>query len=123
MFWCVLYHLGRQLVIATLLVEGHVSIHTGQPIAPAALTYMCEGLDDKEAKLLVLVAFGDGDILNMTDAAKTEEELAMDEDSAYSDDLVACFVEDDDGEVCARGCAHGVELIDPYFLAEIIDDS
>jgi len=53
---------------------------------------MREGLDDTEAKLLALLAFVDGDILNMTDTAETAEKLALDEDGAYSDDLVARLV-------------------------------
>lgn len=83
---------------------------------------MRESLNDTEAKLLALVVFVDGDILDVADAAETTEELALDEDGANSDDLVVRLVEDDDGEVCARRCAHGVELIDPRYLAEVVDD-
>jgi len=82
---------------------------------------MREGLDYMEAKLLALVAFGDGNILDLTDTAETAEELVVDEDGTYSNDLVTRLVEDDDGEVRVRGCTHDVELIDPRCLAEVID--
>jgi len=49
---------------------------------------MRESLNDTEAKLLALVVFVDGDILDVADAAETTEELALDEDGANSDDLV-----------------------------------
>lgn len=83
---------------------------------------MRESLDDTEAKLLALLGFINGDILYVTDTAETTEELALDEDGAYSNDLVARLVEDDDGEVCARVRAHGVELVDPRCLTEVVDD-
>jgi hypothetical protein len=83
---------------------------------------MRESLDDTEAKLLSLLGFINGDILYVTDTAETAEELAFDEDGAYSNNLVARFVEDDDGEICTRACAHGVELVDPRYLAEVVDD-
>jgi hypothetical protein len=83
---------------------------------------MREGLDDTKAKFLALLAFVDGDILNVTNTAETTEELALDEDGTYSNDLVTRLVENDNGEVCTRDCAHGVELVDPCYLAEIVDD-
>lgn len=83
---------------------------------------MRESLDDTETKLLALLGFINGDVFYVTDTAKTTEELALDEDGADSNDLVARLVEDDDGEVCARVCAHGVELVDPRCLAKVIDN-
>lgn len=96
---------------------GVITVRNGLRTA-TALTNIREGQDDTETKLLSLLALVDGDILNVTNAAETAEKHALDDDSAYSDDLVARLVEDDDGEVCARGCAHGVELADPRYFAE-----
>jgi len=120
----VLCHFVLLLDVATLLVEGNVGIIAVQNglVTAIALTDVCECLDDTHAKLLALLAFIDGDVFDMTDASETTEKLAFNEGGAYCDDLVARLVEDDDGVVGTRGCAHGVELIDPGCLTEIIDD-
>lgn len=91
-FWCVINTFGRILChlvllldVATLFVEGNVGITTVQDglITAAVLTDMCESLDDTEAKFLALLAFVDGDVLDVTDTTETAEELALDEDGAY----------------------------------------
>lgn len=91
-------------------------------VATTALTDVCESLDDTQAKFLALLTFIYGDVLDVTDASETTEEFTLDEEGAYSDDLVARLVEDYDGIVGARGYAHGVELIDPCCFTEVVDD-
>ena len=83
---------------------------------------MREGLDDALTKLLALLALVDGNVLNVTDEAKTAEELALDEDAADADDAVAGVVDDDEGIVCLGHCAHGVELVHPRGFTEVVDD-
>lgn len=83
---------------------------------------MREGLDDTLTELFALLALVDGNVLNVTDAAETAEELAFDEDAADTDDAVAGVVNDDEGVVCPRCCTHGVELVHPGGLTGVTDD-
>lgn len=83
---------------------------------------MRECLDDAQAEFLALLAFVDGNVLNVTDAAETAEELAFDKDGTDADDAVAGVVDDDEGVVCSGEGAHGMELVHPGGFTEVVDD-
>lgn len=58
----------------------------------------------------------------MSYAAKSPEELALDEHTSDTDDLVAGFIDDDEGVVGPRGWADGVELGYPFRFAGVGDN-
>lgn len=70
-------------------------------VAPIVLTDVREGLDDALTELLALLALVDGNVLNVTDATETAEELAFDEDATDANDAVAGVVDEDEGVVCS----------------------
>jgi len=100
---------------------GIIAVQNGLVTTPV-LTDGCKSLDDTQTELLPLLAFVYCDILDVTHASKSSEKLALDEYSAYSNDLVAGLVEDDDGIVGVRRLPHGVELVDPSSLSKVVDD-
>ena len=81
---------------------------------------MGEGLDDAKAELLALHLTGNGDVLDVADAAEPAQKFLLDENAAGADDLV-CLTRDDDEDVVRRwlAVAHRVELSRPRLCAHI----
>lgn len=91
-------------------------------VAPAVFTDTCQRPDDPQPKLLALLILVDGNVLDVANAAKPAEELALDEDGADSDDTVGVLVDNDDSVVGARCGTACLELRAPRFLAWVRDD-
>ena len=69
-----------------------------------------------------MLALVDGNVLNVTDAAETAKELALDEDTADAYNAVTGVVDDNEAVVCSGRGAHGVELVRPSSLTEVLDN-
>ena len=83
---------------------------------------MRERLDNPLTELLALLALVHRNVLNMSDAAKPAQKLALDKDGADADDAVGGLVDDDETVVGVGDGAHGVELVDPGGFAKVVDD-
>ena len=88
-------------------------------VAAHVLGDVCEGLYDAEAELLSLHLTGDGDVLDVSDAAEPAQKFALNKDAASANDSIG-FAGDDDEDVVRRGlAAHGIELSRPRFCAHV----
>ena len=91
-------------------------------VAPAVLADARERMNNTQAELLALLALVYGDILDMAHAAKSAQELALDEDSADGDDAVRRLVDDDNAVVRPRCRTQRLELRAPPFLTGVGND-
>jgi len=91
-------------------------------ITPDVLTDIRERLDNSQSQLLPLLLLIHRNVLNVPHASQAPQELAFDENTADSNDLVGPLVYYDDWVVCARGGTHGIELRDPGSFSGIGDD-
>ena len=88
-------------------------------IAPHTLANSSERLDDAQPKLLALLALVDGDVLDVADGAEPAEELALDEDTSNTNNLIRSTIKNNESVIRIYACALLVELSDPSSFARI----
>jgi len=101
LWWGVFDHLNFFEFVSALLVEGDISLTAVQDslVRSHALADRGERLDNPQPKLLPLHALINGNILDMSDGAEAANELALEEDSANTNERVRGAINDDDGEI------------------------
>lgn len=90
-------------------------------IAPAVLADPSQSLDDAQADLLPLDILVDRDVLDVSDAPESAQELALNEDTTDADDSVRVAVDYDECVVGVRAVLLLVELRNPGLFAGVCD--
>lgn len=90
-------------------------------IAPAVLADPSQRLDDAQAYLLPLDILVHRDVLNVSDAPESTQELALNENTSDTDDPVCVTVDYDECVVGVRAVLLLVELRDPGLFARVGD--
>jgi len=120
----VLCHFILLLLETAFLVEGDVGVAAVEDgfVTTRGLADVGESLDDAKTEFLSLLRLVYRNVLDVSDGAKSAEELALNEKRSDSHDLVGVDVEDDDGKVSVRCGAHGIELGQPSTFSGVCND-
>lgn len=88
-------------------------------IAARALRDLREGLDYAETEFLALHLTGNGNILDMPNAAEPAQKFALNKDATGANDLIGLARDNDKDIVRPRLFAHGSELRCPRLCAHV----
>ena len=88
-------------------------------VAAHVLRDLRERLDDAEAEFLALHLAGNGDVLDVPNAAEPAQKFALHKDAAGAHDLIGLARDDDEDVVRPRLAAHVAELSRPRLRAHV----
>jgi hypothetical protein len=88
-------------------------------VAAHVLRELRERLNDAETEFLALHLAGNGDVLDMPDAAEPAQKFALHKDPTGTDDLIGLARDDDEDVVRPRLAAHISELSRPRLCADV----